>query len=169
MIALRNERPEDGPALHALTDAAFKGKAFADGTEGAIIGKLREAGDLTLSLVAEDEVAGPAPLGHVALSPASIAGEAGWLGRGPSSVTPDRQKQGIGTALMEAAITFARDAGAKGLVLLGDPGYYGRFGFIADTELSFLEVSRAYVQVLSFSDTRPTGEITFAPALQEAG
>lgn len=54
-------------------------------------------------------------------------------------------------------------------MLLGDPGYYGRFGFVADTDLTFLEVPKAYVQYLSISDGVPTGQITFAPALQEAG
>ncbi|MEM9853161.1 MAG: N-acetyltransferase [Pseudomonadota bacterium] len=166
MIVLRDEMPGEGPALHALTDAAFKGKAFADGTEGAIIGKLREAGDLLFSHVAD---AG-APVGHVALSPASIAGEGGWIGLGPISVAPGHQKQGIGTRLMEAAIAFAKaQDGAKGIVLLGDPAYYGRFGFIAGSALTFLDVPKAYVQYLRFTGAPPEGEVTFAPALQEAG
>jgi len=107
-MILRDERPGEGPALHALTDAAFKGKAFADGTEGAIIGSLRDAGDLVFSHVADE---GYGPVGHVALSPASVGGEDGWLGLGPISVAPARQKMGIGTKLMEAAIAFARARG----------------------------------------------------------
>ncbi|MEO0485435.1 MAG: N-acetyltransferase [Pseudomonadota bacterium] len=165
-VTLRPERPGEGPALHALTDAAFAGKAFADGTEGAIIGALRDAGDLVLSLVAD---AGEGPIGHVALSPAWIAGQSGWLGLGPLSVAPAHQQRGIGSKLMGDAISFARTREAKGIVLLGDPAYYRRFGFVADCGLTFLDVPTAYVQALSFDAAVPKGEITFAPALQAAG
>ncbi|MEM9437852.1 MAG: N-acetyltransferase [Pseudomonadota bacterium] len=162
-MILRDELPGEGPNLAALTDLAFKGKAYADGSEGSILEGLRSAGDLVFAKVAE--IDGRA-VGHVAFSPAWIGGEEGWLGLGPISVHPDHQRQGIGTSLMDAAIAWS--AGSKGIVLLGDPGYYGRFGFVADCGLTFLEVPSAYVQALPHGPL-PKGEITFAPALQAAG
>jgi predicted N-acetyltransferase YhbS len=47
---------------------------------------------------------------------------------GPVAIAPDRQGEGIGTSLLRRAITEARDP----LVLIGDPEYYGRFGFTTD-------------------------------------
>ncbi|MEM1236024.1 MAG: N-acetyltransferase [Pseudomonadota bacterium] len=164
-MILRDELPDEGPAIHAMTDAAFEGKAYSDGTEGAIVDGLRQSGDLVFSKVADDG----GLVGHVALSPADVAGQDGWLGLGPISVAPGRQKQGIGTQLMDAAIAYAKETGAKGIVLLGDPAYYGRFGFVADCGLTYLTVSTEYVQALTFEGEPPSGEITFAPALQEAG
>ena len=51
---------------------------------------------------------------------------------GPVAVAPERQRDGIGRALMEHALA-AEDDAATGLMLIGDPEYYGRFfGFTAE-------------------------------------
>ena len=62
-MQIRLERPEDATTIHALTDTAFEGMPFSDGTEARVIDALRAAGALALSLVATqgDEV-----VGHVA-------------------------------------------------------------------------------------------------------
>ena len=78
-----------------------------------------------LSLVATD---GDAIVGHIVLSKAHVE-EHEALGLGPIGVDPDRQRQGIGKALMEEAIRRARETGYPLIALLGHPGYYPRFGF----------------------------------------
>jgi predicted N-acetyltransferase YhbS len=53
-----------------------------------------------------------------------------WL-VGPIAVHPDRQGEGIGRAMLARACA-AIDATPQPAVLIGDPGYYGAFGFAAD-------------------------------------
>ena len=161
-MIIRLENEGDADAIHALTDAAFQGKSFSDGTEAQIVDALRAADALTISLVAEDydEI-----VGHVAFSLASIDGQPGiWYALGPISVTPARQRQGIGTALIEVSLSQLRKIGADGCVLLGDPAYYRRFGFVSDSALSYRDVDRKYVQWVSFSGATPSGEVAFHPA-----
>jgi len=119
----RAARPSDNRAIHALVAAAFGQTAEAD-----LIDRLRDAGALAHSLVAER--AGDL-VGHVALSPVSVQGALvpGALGLAPLAVQPPHQRQGIGAALVAAAIAAARADGAKVIVVLGAPAYYGRFGF----------------------------------------
>jgi len=81
------------------------------------------------SLVAET---GGEVVGHVGLSHAWLDARRElvdiWL-LSPLSVVPQRQRGGIGAALLAAATAAARDGGAPMLALEGDPGYYGTRGF----------------------------------------
>lgn len=161
-MIIRLENEGDADAIHALTAAAFQGKPFSDGTEAQVVDALRAAGALTISLVAEDydEI-----IGHVAFSPVTINGQqGGWYGLGPISVAPARQRRGIGSALIETGLSQLRDLGADGCVLLGDPAYYSRFGFVGDSGLSHRDVDRRYIQWLSFTGDAPVGEVAFHPA-----
>ncbi len=51
---------------------------------------------------------------------------------GPLAVDSAREGQGIGAALMRAAIAEAKQRGHGAILLVGDPEYYERFGFFAD-------------------------------------
>jgi putative acetyltransferase len=51
------------------------------------------------------------------------------LALAPVAVIPEFQRQGIGTKLIREGIERARDAGYSAILVLGDPAYYGRFGF----------------------------------------
>nr|MBP9942563.1 N-acetyltransferase [Comamonas sp.] len=97
-LHIRHERPQDIATITALTAAAFASQEHSSHTEQFIVNALRRSQQLTISLVAvldEDIV------GHVAASPVTISsGAQGWFGIGPISVWPDRQGQGIGSALM---------------------------------------------------------------------
>ena len=161
MIEIRDERPGDAAEIGAVTAAAFVGHPFSRGTEPMIVEALRAAGALALSLVAEE--AGKI-LGHVAFSPLEMpAAGLGWLGIGPLSVRPDRQGEGFGAALMKAGLARARAGGAAGCVLVGDLGYYGRFGFARREGLTYSDVPPIYVLSLAFGPVEPAGEAAFHP------
>ncbi|WP_371823337.1 GNAT family N-acetyltransferase [Paracoccus sp. Z118] len=116
-VPIRPERSEDRAVVAQLLRAAFDGPA-----EAALVDALRHDGDLDLSLVAEDN---GRIAGHLALSPLDAPFPA--LALAPLAVSPERQRQGIGSALVRAAIA-ARPGHT--LVVLGDPAYYSRFGFV---------------------------------------
>lgn len=161
-VTIRPEAPGDERAIFALTKAAFADMPFSDGDEQHLVDRLREDGDLAISLVAEDA---QRIVGHIALSPVSISdGTRGWLGLGPVSVWPELQGQRIGHALVERAIADARAAGAKGIVLLGDPGYYARFGFGHSPRLSYPGPPAEYFQYLLLEGEMPFGTVRYAPA-----
>lgn len=160
-MILRDEVPGDIAAIRAVTKSAFATTPYGSQTEAEIIDRLRAAHALRLSLVAEAE---GEVVGHVAFSDVTIGGETGWVGLGPVSVRPDRQRRGIGSSLIEAGLARMRAAGAKGCVLVGDPGYYARFGFRTVPGLSYDGVPDAYVLALPFSADVPRGAIRFHPA-----
>jgi putative acetyltransferase len=47
---------------------------------------------------------------------------------------------------------------------VGNPAYYGRFGFVSDPGLRYGSTPRKYVQRLSFTGAAPTGEVVYHPA-----
>lgn len=160
---VRPERPADAAAISALTTAAFHGLEFSGGNEAEIVERLRADGDLAVSLVAEN--LDLAVIGHAAFSPVTVSdGTSGWYALGPVSVIPLRQKVGIGSSLTEAGLARLREIGAAGCVVLGDPGYYGRFGFVNDPGLTCPGPHPEYLQRVVFRTPPPTGEIRFAPA-----
>lgn len=161
-LVIRAERSGDESAITQVTEAAFRHAAHSSHTEHFIVQALRAAGQLTVSLVAEHngEI-----VGHVAISPVSISdGTDRWFGLGPVSVLPDYQGQGTGSRLMQKALAALKAGGADGCVLLGDPGFYSRFGFKAETALVLPEVPPGYFLALHFSDSKPAGNVTYHSA-----
>jgi len=156
------ERPGDAAAIRALTEAAFRDRPYSDQTEAGIIDALRAAGALTLSLVAiQDGVI----VGHAAFSPVRITAAPGdWYGLGPISVRPDRQRRGIGRALVRDGLERLKSLMAAGCVVLGDPAYYARFGFQADPELSHGDAPPGYLQRVVLEGPPPKGEVAYHPA-----
>ena len=164
-ITIRPEAAGDEEAIHALTEAAFRDMEHADGDEADLVNRLRSDGDLTLSLVAEDATR---IVGHIAFSPVSIgeesgAGARGWYGLGPVSVWPELHRQGIGSALVKRGIADMRAKGARGIVLLGDPAYYSRFGFEYRPAITFPGPPPEYFQALLLDGDWPAGKATYAP------
>lgn len=122
-MMIRPEEPADHPAIRQVNLLAFDGEPEANLAEA-----LRRDASPVISLVAED--AGEI-VGHIMFSPVSIDGTlpGNVMGLAPMAVAPDRQGQGIGTALVRAGIEACRSAGCRGIVVLGHPGFYPRFGF----------------------------------------
>ena len=161
-IAIRPEEPRDHAAIGVVTQAAFADAPHSDGSEVRIIERLRADGDLALSLVAEDC---DRIVGHVAISPVEISdGSVGWYGLGPIAVLPSLQRQKIGSRLMQRAIADMRMQGARGLVLLGDPAFYRRFGFEHDPALRYPGPLPEYFQRLVVAGDAPSGDVRYAPA-----
>ena len=163
-LTIRPEQPTDVEAITHLTQAAFATMPYASHTEQFIITALRRRAQLAVSLVALEA---NDLVGHVAISPVSIStGAVGWYGLGPLSVAPARQRHGIGTQLVRAALVALQQQQAQGCMLLGDPAYYGRFGFRPEAALALPGVPPAYFQVLLFTDTVPTGTVRFDAAFE---
>ncbi len=163
-MILRTERPSDIEAIYQLTKAAFAPMAYSDGTEQDCINALRDDGDLTLSLVAEidDKI-----VGHVAFSPVTLNGTPdGWFGLGPISVATTHQKSGIGSALINHGLDWLKSQNAKGCVLIGDPNYYARFGFVSNGDLTYHDLPTEYVQWLGFDGHIASGKLIFSRGLE---
>jgi putative acetyltransferase len=114
--------------------------AFGEPPDGRVVQMMRAlqaSGAARASLVAvvDEEL-----VGHVGLS-------RGWVDArrelvevmvlSPLSVRPDRQRHGVGTALVAAALQTAGERGAAAVFLEGSPYYYGRRGFNSASALGF--------------------------------
>jgi len=162
IIQIRPETAADIQQIEDLTVAAFLNAPHTDHTEQFIVKALRNAGALSISLVAEDE---SRILGHVALSAVSVSdGASGWYGLGPISVLPTEQGKGIGSRLMKAAIEQLKALDANGCVLLGEPAYYERFGFKAVAGLELPGVPPEYFQALLLQGNCPQGTVSYHQA-----
>jgi len=121
---VRPEQPVDREDVLRVIAAAFGDRGDLVAHLWASLGHHRRAG-----LVVEQ---GGHVLGHVGLSQAWIDARRElvevWV-LSPLSVRPDRQGEGIGTALVAAAVETARESGVPALFLEGSPSYYGARGF----------------------------------------
>ena len=165
-MLIRPERPSDTAEISSLTYAAFlnhpQHTPGALPTEHKIVDALRDANALTISLVTKDD---GLLVGHVAFSPVCISNEdQGWFGLGPVSVLPERQRKGIGSALIRKGLELLKERGARGCVLVGDPAYYSRFGFRACDNLVLEGVPPEVFLYLAFGGENPTGTATFHDA-----
>lgn len=179
---IRLEIPADIPAIHALTAAAFLDAPHTQHTEHYIVDALREAGRLSLSLVAHEEHDDHAIVGHIAFSPVHLihhqADEAadeipaGWYGLGPVSVLPAHQRQGIGSQLITHALATLTQAHAAGCVVLGDPAYYHRFGFSPQPSLVLPGVPPEYFMAIVLDSKlkdMPRGVVRYHEAFDTRG
>lgn len=160
-IAIRPETDEDHVKIHALHVAAFETSA-----EAMLVNLLRDDGALTLSLIVEAE---GDIVGHVAISPVTIndSESARWYGLGPIAIQPNHQAQGIGATLMLKALAETAKIGGQGLVLLGEPAFYSRFGFVPSTEfgLSWEKGGGRFFQAVKLGTANaPSGVVKYHAA-----
>lgn len=119
---LRLEKPADRVGIHAVHEASFPTTDEAELVDG-----LRTAGRLTLSLVAEEQ---GQVVGHVAFSPVSLQGTSDGVGLAPVAVLPEFRRRGIAEELIRLGLTHCKKLGHGFVVVLGEPHYYRRFGFL---------------------------------------
>ncbi|PKQ36835.1 MAG: GNAT family N-acetyltransferase [Actinobacteria bacterium HGW-Actinobacteria-1] len=152
---IRAESDSDISGIREVNIEAFADHPISQHTEHLIVDALRADGALAVSLVAIED---GRVLGHVAFSRAVVGNvEGDWYLLGPLAVLPTCQGQGIGSALVEAGLSAIRTHGAAGCVLVGDSGYYGRFGFATFSDLEYEGVPHEYVLGLQFADAEPSG------------
>jgi len=127
-ITIRHERDKDHARVRAINLSAFPGADEAD-----LVDRVRAKADPHVSLVAEFD---GRVVAHLMLSPVTIerSDHPLVMGLAPMCVEPAHQRTGIGSALIERAFDEARRLGAIALVVLGDPSYYARSGFVCASE-----------------------------------
>lgn len=166
-INIRPEAVQDRARISEVTEAAFAALEISDHTEHLVIDRLRDAGALSISLVAE---AGGQVVGHIAFSPVTMSDATpGWFGLGPVSVLPEYQRRGIGSTLIREGLSLLRGSGARGCCLVGHPGYYGRFGFANTADLAYEGVPPEAFFVLPFEGGVPRGKVLFHDAFMPGG
>lgn len=165
-VHVRTEAPADVAAIRAVTEDAFREHPHSRQTEAQIVDALRRAHGMSLSLVAH---CGGRVVGHAAFAPIGITGGAtGWHSLGPLSVAPDAQGAGVGTALVWHGLRTLRQMGAAGCVVLGEPAYYGRFGFRSTPALRLEGAPPGCFLVRPFDRLIPLGTVHYHPAFDLA-
>jgi len=119
---IRYARPDDHPAIARLVADAFGRDA-----EARLVDLLRAEGDVLFELVSATDDG--AIDGHIVFSRMWADREGLYAALGPLAVRPGVQRTGVGSALTQAALPVAREFGVHGVILLGHPAYYPRFGF----------------------------------------
>jgi len=125
-LLIRPEQPDDHEAIRYVVAAAFQDDRVAD-----LVDAIRASDEyipaLALVAVLGGEVVGHVMVSYTALDDGSVRHRISHLS--PLAVAPERQRTGIGAALVDAVVSRAGERGAGFVVLEGDPGYYGRLGF----------------------------------------
>lgn len=164
-IIIRAEKKQDSDAIGTVIKNAFAGRDYSTNNEDEFIDALRMAGALSVALVAERD---SEVVGYIAFSPITIDGkDVRWFCMALLSVSPNLQKQGIGTQLVKAGLDKLKQLDGAGCVLLGDPGYYVHFGFAARKELTLQGESPEYFLVLPFEENMPQGNVQFHPVFAD--
>ena len=122
---IRTEKLEDAEAVRNVNMAAFGRE-----NEANLVDKLRGiASTFSFVAVQSDRI-----VGHLLFSPVAVAGKCSSnlsiLGLGPVAVLPNYQRQGIGSLLIREGLKECVRSGFQAVVVLGNPDFYSRFGFI---------------------------------------
>ena len=122
---IRLARHLDHAAIAAVVEAAF-----ATPVEARLVERLRADGDVLFELVSEDD---GEITGHILFSRLWADRYEMFAALAPLAVRPDLQRGGLGSKLTLAGLDTLREFGAHGVLVLGHPAYYPRFGFSAET------------------------------------
>ena len=125
-ISIRRERRCDVAAREQLLDAAFGAGRFAKSSERLREGRV-PANGLVFVASEDGRIIGTIRLWSITAGP-----DRPCLLLGPLAVAADAQSKGIGGALMQHALRKAASRRHSAVLLVGDPGYYNRFGFSSE-------------------------------------
>ncbi len=124
---IRGEKRDDIPAIRKTVEEAFLRPA-----EARLVDRLRADGEAILSAVAVDA---DDIVGHIMFSRMSAPFRT--LGLAPVAVKPSVQRNGIGSQLIRWGLAKAKTNRWQGVFVLGDPKFYGRFGFSVELASAF--------------------------------
>ncbi len=124
---IRPQQASDSRAVRNVNEMAFGQVDEADLVEG-----LQTGGFSRIALVAEQSsgIVGAILFSELPIETAS--GTVDALSLAPLAVSPSEQRKGIGSKLVRAGLEACRDQGHRIVIVLGDPNYYGRFGFTSE-------------------------------------
>lgn len=162
-LNIRHSRDDDRAAIHKVEQAAF-----GRDDEANLVDKLIAAGDAVLELVAERDAN---IVGHILFTRLRVDSPHGAfdaVALAPLAVAPDAQGEGVGSALVGEAHRMLQDVGERLSVVLGEPGYYGRFGYEHARAASFdCDWQCKELQALAWGDAPAAGRLVYAPAFLE--
>ncbi len=157
-IAISFEAENHRVGVRELLSAVFPTTAEAD-----LVERLRADQDLLLGLVAHDATG---VVGYIAFSQMRAPFVA--VGLAPVAVRADRRNQRIAAKLIDAGIGQLIMLGVEAVFVLGDPGYYSRFGFDANAAVGFRSpYAGAHFMVRTLTSgplPATTGEVAYARA-----
>ncbi|MEH0873555.1 N-acetyltransferase [Pectobacterium cacticida] len=127
-MLVRVEIPVDAAGIDRLLR-----RTFPTGAEAELVHQLREDGLLTLGVVATNDDG--SVVGYAAFSPVMIGGEdRQWVALAPLAVDETLRREGIGEKLVYEGLDALNEFSYTAVVVLGDPAYYSRFGFVPASE-----------------------------------
>lgn len=170
-MLIRRETSTDQAACRDIQVEAFR-QSDDEPIEAALLDALRASDGWIPELSWVAEIEGTV-LGHAICTRGHI-GDIPCVGLGPIGVMPGRQHDGIGSAMMHALIGACDALGEPLIALLGDPGYYSRFGFVASSELGIEPPEEAWgsyfqARTLSAWSSSITGQFRYAAPFEELG
>jgi putative acetyltransferase len=166
-VIVRAERDSDFAQIFSVVEAAFGDEPVAPLVDALRLlpGYLPD-----LALVAEED---GAVVGYVMFTHADLAEGGRVLMLSPLGVRPDRQRSGIGSALVEEGLRRARERGEPVVIVEGDPRYYSRFGFRRASELGLDDphegIPDGAFQALALAAEHPRGRVVYPPPFDEVG
>ncbi len=160
MISIRTSTPRDRDAIRLVEE-----HAFGQPVEAGLVDALVSGGDAVTELVAEED---GQVVGHILFSRLFVEADGAKfpaVALAPLAVEPSFHGTGIGGALVREAHVRLKEAGETLSVVLGDPEYYGRFGYDHQRAAGFDSDYQGYaLQALAWGDAPARGRRVYAPA-----
>ena len=164
MMSIRAATPRDREAIRLVEEHAFGQRA-----EAGLVDALVAEGDVIVELVAEED---GDVVGHILFSRLYVQNGGNTVAAvalAPLAVEPDFHGTGIGGALIREAHIRLKDAGETLAVVLGDPAYYGRFGYTHERAAKFeSDYQCDALQALAWGDAPEAGKLVYASAFGTA-
>jgi putative acetyltransferase len=160
MMSIRAATPRDRDAIRLVEE-----HAFGQPVEAGLVDALVDSGDVLTELVAEED---GTVVGHILFSRLFVEQDGDRfpaVALAPLAVEPSFHGTGIGGALVREAHIRLKDAGEKLSVVVGDPAYYGRFGYDHRRAALFeSDYQGEALQALAWGDAPERGRLVYAPA-----
>ena len=160
MMSIRAATPRDRAAIRLVEEHAFGQKS-----EAGLVDALITDGDAVVELVAEEE---GQVVGHILFSRLYVEhGSSRFpaVALAPLAVEPSFHRTGIGGALIREAHVRLKQAGEKLAIVLGEPAYYGRFGYAHERAANFdSDYQCEALQAVAWDEAPESGKLVYAPA-----